>query len=79
MIPPDTDTIPIANDNNGDPNGHLGVGCMGNERSCLYVPCSHLAVCVECDADIMAASLPCPMCNTAIDREESVAGGVVGM
>ena len=50
---------------------------MDNERSCLYVPCNHLAVCDECDADIMAASLPCPMCNTAIDREESVVGLVV--
>ena len=61
-----------------DPDGHLCVVCMDSERSCLYVPCNHLAVCVECDADIMAASLPCPMCNTAIDREESVvAGGVV--
>ena len=47
---------------------------MDQERSCLYVPCNHLAVCTECDADIMAASLPCPMCNTAIDREESVVG-----
>ena len=61
-----------------DPDGHLCVVCMDSERSCLYVPCNHLAVCAECDADIMAASLPCPMCNTAIDREESVvAGGVV--
>merc|ERR1711965_153579 len=63
--------------NNHDPDGHLCVVCMDNERSCLYVPCNHLAVCVECDADIMAASLPCPMCNTAIDREGSVVGLVV--
>ena len=57
-----------------DNDEHLCVVCMDNERSCLYVPCNHLVVCVECDADIMAASLPCPMCNTAIDREESVVG-----
>ena len=59
-----------------DPDGHLCVVCMDNERSCLYVPCNHLAVCVECDADIMAASLPCPMCNATIDREVSVCGRV---
>ena len=62
-----------------DNDEHLCVVCMDNERSCLYVPCNHLAVCAECDADIKAASLPCPMCNTAIDREASVAGGVVVM
>ena len=69
----------ITNHNDhDDPDGHLCVVCMDSERSCLYVPCNHLAVCAECDADIMAASLPCPMCNTAIDREGSVvAGGVV--
>ena len=49
--------------------------CMDQERSCLYVSCNHLAVCVECDADIKAACLPCPMCNTAIDREGSERGG----
>jgi len=48
---------------------------MDNERRCLYVPCNHLAVCAECDADIMAASLPCPMCNATIDREVSVGKG----
>ena len=64
-------------DDHHDPIGHLCVVCMDNERSCLYVPCNHLAVCVECDADIMAACLPCPMCNTAIDREESLAGVAV--
>ena len=48
--------------------------CMDQERSCLYVPCNRLAVCIECDADIMAASLPCLMCNTAINRDGSVAG-----
>ena len=47
---------------------------MDQERSCLYVPCNRLAVCIECDADIMAASLPCLMCNTAINRDGSVAG-----
>ena len=47
---------------------------MHGQGAQLPVPCNHLAVCVECDADIMAASLPCPMCNTAIDREESVVG-----
>ena len=61
--------------NNHDPDGHLCVVCMDNERGCLYVPCNHLAVCAECDAGIMATSLPCPMCSTAIDREESVVGG----
>ena len=65
------------NDDHHDPDGHLCVVCMDNERSCLYVPCNHLVVCAECDADITAASLPCPMCNTAIDREESMAGGVL--
>ena len=57
-----------------DNDEHLCVVCMDNERSCLYVPCNHLVVCVECDADIKAASLPCPYCNEAIDREESVVG-----
>ena len=52
----------------------LCVVCMDRERSCLYVPCNHLAVCGECDAGIMAASQPCPMCNTEIDREGSVMG-----
>ena len=60
-----------------DNDKHLCVVRMDNERSCLYVPCNHLVVCVECDSDIMAACLPCPMCNTTIDREGSVAGGVV--
>ena len=55
----------------------LCVVCMDRERSCLYVPCNHLVVCVECDADIKAASLPCPYCNEPIDREESVVGLVV--
>ena len=55
----------------------LCVVCMDRERSCLYVPCNHLAVCVECDAGIMAASQPCPMCNTEIDREGSLTGVVV--
>jgi len=50
-----------------DNDEHLCVVCMDNERSCLYVPCNHLVVCVECDADIKAASLPCPYCNEAID------------
>jgi hypothetical protein len=66
-----------TNDDYHDPDGHLCVVCMDNERSCLYVPCNHLVVCVECDADIKAASLPCPYCNEAIDREESVVGLVV--
>ena len=66
-----------TNDDYHDPDGHLCVVCMDNERSCLYVPCNHLAVCAECDADIMAASLPCPMCNATIDREVSVCGRVV--
>ena len=60
-----------------DNDEHLCVVCMDNERSCLYVPCNHLVVCVECDADIKAASLPCPYCNEPIDREESVVGLVV--
>ena len=60
-----------------DNDEHLCVVCMDNERSCLYVPCNHLVVCVECDADIKAASLPCPYCNEPIDREESVLGLVV--
>ena len=68
---PTTTTITIPKD------GHLCVVCMDNERSCLYVPCNHLVVCVECDADIKAASLPCPYCNEPIDREESVVGLVV--
>ena len=55
----------------------LCVVCMDNERSCLYVPCNHLAVCGECDAGIMAASQPCPMCNTEIDREGSLTGILV--
>ena len=55
----------------------LCVVCMDRERSCLYVPCNHLAVCGECDAGIMAASQPCPMCNTEIDREGSLTGVVV--
>ena len=51
---------------------------MDNERSCLYVPCNHLAVCAECDVDIVAACLPCLMCNnTAIDREGGVVEGAV--
>ena len=41
------------------------------KRSFLHVPCNHLAVCDECHADITAASLPCPMWKTAIDRKES--------
>ena len=68
---------PPSRTNDHDPDGHLCVVCMNNERSCLCVPCNHLAVCVGCDADITAACLPCPMCNTAIDRERGVAGGVV--
>ena len=60
-----------------DNDKHLCVVRMDNERSCLYVPCNHLVVCVECDADIKAACLPCPYCNEPIDREESVAGLVV--
>ena len=73
-----SDGIIITNNNNHDPEGHLCVVCMDNEHSCLYVPCNHLAVCAECDADIMAACLPCPMCKAAIDRDGSVvAGGVV--
>ena len=60
-----------------DNDEHLCVVCMDNERSCLYVPCNHLVVCVECDADIKAASMPCPYCNEPIDREESVLGLVV--
>ena len=60
-----------------DNDEHLCVVCMDNERSCLYVPCNHLAVCGECDAGIMAASQPCPMCNTEIDREGSLMGVVV--
>ena len=71
-----SNTNDTTNDDH-DPDGHLCVVCMDNERSCLYVPCNHLAVCAECDADIMAACLPCPMCNTAIDREQSVSGGVL--
>ena len=55
----------------------LCVVCMDRERSCLYVPCNHLAVCGECDADIKAASQPCPMCNTEIDREGTLMGVVV--
>ena len=31
-----------------DNDEHLCVVCMDNERSCLYVPCNHLVVCVEC-------------------------------
>ena len=72
-----SDGIITNNDNDHDPDGHLCVVCMDNERSCLYVPCNHLVVCVECDADIKAASLPCPYCNEPIDREESVVGLVV--
>ena len=61
-----------------DNDEHLCVVCMDNERSCLYVPCNHLAVCAECDVDIMAACLPCLMCNnTAIDREGGVVEGAV--
>ena len=58
-------------------DSHLCVVCMDEERGVLYVPCNHLAVCVECDAGIMAASQPCPMCNTEIDREGSLMGVVV--
>ena len=60
-----------------DNDEHLCVVCMDNERSCLYVPCNHLVVCVECDADIKAASLPCPYCNEPIDREMSLMGILV--
>ena len=68
-------SIITNNDDNHDPDGHLCVVCMDNERSCLYVPCNHLAVCAECDADIMAACLPCPVCNAAIDRSRWERGG----
>ena len=42
-----------TNDVYHDPDGHLCVVCMDNERSCLYVPCNHLAVCAECDAEFI--------------------------
>ena len=51
--------------------------CMERERGVLYVPCNHLAVCAECDLGIEAASMPCPMCQTPIDRSSSVVGVVV--
>ena len=38
-----------TNDDYHDPDGHLCVVCMDNERSCLHVLCNHLAVCVECE------------------------------
>ena len=56
---------------------HFCVVCMERERGVLYLPCNHLAVCVECDLGIEAASMPCPMCQTLIDRDSSVVGVVV--
>jgi hypothetical protein len=56
---------------------HFCVVCMERERGVLYLPCNHLAVCVECDLGIEAASMPCPMCQEPIDRSSSVVGVVV--
>jgi hypothetical protein len=65
-----------AQDNPTD-DGHFCVVCMERERGVLYVPCNHLAVCVECDLGVAAASMPCPMCQEPIDRASSVMGVVV--
>ena len=71
-----SDGIIITNDDdNHDPDGQLcvvhGVVCMDNERSRLYVPCNHLAMCAECGADIMHGGV-CAVSDAeimAVDRE----------
>ena len=63
------------NDEYHDPDGHLCVVCMDNERSCLYVPCNHLAVCAECGADIMHGGV-CAVSD--VQRGDRPGGGVVG-
>jgi len=47
------------------------VVCMAAPRSCLYLPCAHLAVCEACDKRIAQGSGPCPICSVAIDRRFS--------
>ena len=54
--------------------------CIDDKEQYLLLvslPCNHLAVCVECDLGVAAASMPCPMCQTLIDRDSSVVGVVV--
>ena len=42
--------------------------CMAAPRSCLYLPCAHLAVCEDCDKHIEQGNGPCPICGVSIAK-----------
>jgi len=55
------------------------VVCEDNEKTVVYLPCNHLAVCNECDdamaqmnADENAEGQSCPICRADIQRRVTV-------
>jgi hypothetical protein len=48
--------------------------CMDAERTRVYFPCGHVAVCDECDKDLRRTgkSLKCPFCNQAVTSSAKV-------
>ena len=55
------------------------VVCEDNEKTVVYLPCNHLAVCRKCDAEMSKMNLehaddtePCPICRSAILKRVNV-------
>lgn len=53
--------------------------CEDNEKTVVYLPCNHLAVCNKCDeamaqmnADENEQGQSCPICRTVIQRRVTV-------
>jgi len=47
------------------------VVCFERPRSVLHLPCGHLALCDECDADIKARGGPCAVCRGKIKKRHA--------
>lgn len=55
------------------------VSCLDNEKTVVYLPCNHLAVCQACDKDMSQSNLEeptgiesCPICRSQIMKRVNV-------
>ena len=55
------------------------VSCLDNEKTVVYLPCNHLAVCQKCDQQMSQSNLEnpnqmesCPICRSQIMKRVNV-------
>ena len=70
-----TDALRKANisvEENNDKNQYNCCVCYFLDKCIMFVPCNHVACCVECAKNIMEINSKCPICNNFAQYTEKV-------